>query len=189
MLVYAVVASAQSLLVLPVLILIRYAFDAAIPKAQITLLFWIGLAILATRAVNSAISLYMRVLILRITKGAICQMRIDIVRRLYSLSRQFYVAADTGMMHTRIVQDTERVDDMSNSLLSAMLPAVFTSAALILVLIFLNWRLVIFTAAVLPALWLTGRFTGRLVKQRVTIFHRAFEGFSKGILFVLATWI
>jgi ABC-type multidrug transport system fused ATPase/permease subunit len=185
LLVYAVIASAQSLLVLPVLILIRYAFDAAIPKAQITLLLWIGLAIVATRAVNSAISLYMRALILRITKGAIGQIRIDIVRRLYSLSRQFYAGADTGTIHTRIVQDTERVDDMSNSLLSAMLPAVFTSAALVLVLIFLNWRLVIFTAAVLPALWLTGRFTGRYVKQQVSIFHRAFEGFSKGILFVL----
>ena len=185
LLVYAVVASAQSLLVLPVLILIRYAFDTAIPKAQITLLLWIGLAIVATRAANSAISLYMRALILGITKGAICQMRIDIVRRLYSLSREFYAGADTGTIHTRIVQDTERVDDMSNSLLSAMLPAVFTSAALIVVLIFLNWRLVIFTAAVVPALWLTGRFTGRYVKQQVSIFKRAFEGFSKGILFVL----
>ena len=185
LLVYGVIASAQSLLVLPILILIRYAFDAAIPKAQITLLLWIGLAIVATRAVNSAIGLYMRALILRITKGAICQMRVDIVRRLYSLSREFYTSADTDAMHTRIVQDTGRVDDMSNSLLSAMLPAVFTSAALILVLTFLNWRLVIFTAAVLPALWLTGRFTGRYVKQRVGTFQRAFEGFSKGILFVL----
>ncbi|MBV8592130.1 MAG: ABC transporter ATP-binding protein [Acetobacteraceae bacterium] len=170
---------------LPVLILIRYAFDTAIPKAQITLLLWIGLAIVVTRAVNSAISLYMRALILRITKVAIGQMRIDLVRRLYSLSREFYASADTDAMHTRIVQDTERVDDMSNSLLSAMLPAVFTSAALILVLIFLNWRLVIFTAAVLPGLWLTARFTGRYVKQQVSIFHRAFEGFSKGILFAL----
>jgi hypothetical protein len=38
LLVYAVIASAQSLIVLPVLILIRYAFDTAIPKAQIALL-------------------------------------------------------------------------------------------------------------------------------------------------------
>jgi ABC-type multidrug transport system fused ATPase/permease subunit len=185
LLVYAVIASAQSLLVLPVLLLIRYAFDAAIPKAESGLLLWIGLAILATRAVNSAISLYMRALILRTTKGAVCQMRIDLVRRLYSLSREFYAAADTDAMHTRIVQDTERVDNMSNSLLSATLPALFTSAALVVVLIFLNWRLVIFTAAVVPMLWLTGRFTGRYVKQRVSTFQRAFEGFSKGILFVL----
>jgi ATP-binding cassette, subfamily B, bacterial len=185
LLVYAVVASAQSLLVLPVLILIRYAFDRAIPRAQIALLLWIGLAIVATRAVNSAIGLYMRALILRMTKGAIGQMRIDIVRRLYWLSREFYAGADTGTIHAWIVQDSERVDDMSNSLLSVMLPAVFAGAALILVLIFLNWRLVIFTAAVLPALWLTGKFTGRYVKQRVSTFQLAFSGFSKGILFIL----
>ncbi len=185
LLLYAMIASAQSMLVLPVLFFIRYAFDVAIPKAQITLLLWIGVGILVTRAANSAISLYMRALILRITKGAICQMRIDIVRRLYTLAREFYVSADTDMMHTRIVQDTERVDNMSNSLLSATLPALFTSAALVVVLIFLNWRLVIFTGAVLPLLWLTSRFTGRNVKRRVNTFQRAFEGFSNGILFVL----
>jgi ABC-type multidrug transport system fused ATPase/permease subunit len=185
LLVYAVVASAQSQLVLPILFFIRYAFDVAIPKAQISLLLGIGFAILLTRAVNSAISLYMRALILRITKGAVCQMRIDIVRRLYSLSREFYAGADSDTIHTRIVQDTERVDNMSNSLLSAMLPAVFTSAALVVVLVFLNWRLVTVTATVLPLLWLTGRFTGRYVKRRVSTFQRAFEGFSKGILFVL----
>ncbi|HUZ71435.1 MAG TPA: ABC transporter ATP-binding protein [Stellaceae bacterium] len=182
---YAVIASAQSMLVLPVLFFIRYAFDVAIPKAQITLLLWIGVGILVTRAANSAITLYMRALILRITKGAICQMRIDIVRRLYTLAREFYVSADTDMMHTRIVQDTERVDNMSNSLLSATLPAIFTSAALVVVLIFLNWWLVILTAAILPLLWLTSRMTGRYVKRRVNTFQRAFEGFSNGVLFVL----
>jgi ATP-binding cassette subfamily B protein len=107
------------------------------------------------------------------------------VARLYALSREYYSKADVDRLHTRVVQDSERVDNMSNSLLSATLPAILTSTALMIVLLFLNWWLVLLMAATVPLLLLATRFTSRYVKGRVFDFQRAFEGFSKGVLFVL----
>ena len=54
---YALAASLQSLLVLPVLALIRYAFDTAIPQGQITRLLLIGAAILLIRLIGSVAGL------------------------------------------------------------------------------------------------------------------------------------
>jgi ABC-type bacteriocin/lantibiotic exporter with double-glycine peptidase domain len=182
---YALIASAQSLLVLPVLYCVRFAFDVAIPRGDIRLLLLLGAGIFMTRVANSAVSLYMRRLIVRIIKRAVMALRCDLVARLYALSREYYSGADVDRLHTRVVQDTERVDNMSNSLLSATLPAILTSAALMIVLLFLNWSLVLLIAAAVPILFFATRITSRYVKNRVFDFQRAFEGFSKGMLFVL----
>jgi ABC-type bacteriocin/lantibiotic exporter with double-glycine peptidase domain len=183
--IYALVASAQSLLVLPVLYCVRYAFDVAIPRSDVGLLLLLGFSIFATRIANSVVSLYMRRLIVRIIKSAVLALRYDLVARLYALSREYYSNADVDRLHARVVQDSERVDNMSNSLLSATLPAILTSTALMIVLLFLNWWLVLLMAATVPLLLVATRFTSRYVKGRVFDFQRAFEGFSKGVLFVL----
>ena len=182
---YAVVASAQSLLVVPVLYLIRYAFDVVIPAGDVTFLIYVGIGIFAVRLLNGLITLYMRAMILKIIKRAIKAMRDDLVAKLYALSRQFYTDADKDHLHTQVVQDTERADNMSNTLFSGILPAAFTSLALLIVLAALNWVLLLAMVATGPIVLLAIRYSGGYVKRSVFAFQRAFEGFSKGILFVL----
>jgi ATP-binding cassette, subfamily B, bacterial len=182
---YALAASSQSLLVLPVLALIRYAFDTAIPNSQIARLFLIGVGILLVRLVASLIALYLRAVVLRMVKGAVYEMRRDLLAKLYALARDFYGTVDTDRIHSRIVQDTERVDNTANTLLSTIVPGILTGSALVVVLLFLNWRLVLAMIVVLPLLWLTTTITSRYVKKSVYEFQRAFETFSKGVLFVL----
>ncbi len=185
LLLYVVVASAQSLLVLPTLWLVRMVFDVAIPSGRIDLLLWIGAGLLAFRLLNSAILLGLRALILRIIKRAMAALRGDLLRTLYGLSWEFYANSDTSRLQTRIVQDSERVDAMSNALLSVLMPALFSGLSLALVLLWLNWWLLLLGTSVLPLAWLAGSLTGRLVKRRVLIFQRAYEAYSKGVQFVL----
>ena len=53
------------------------------------------------------------------------EFREDLVTHLYQLNRAFYAGADSNSLHARIVQDTTRVDQMSNALFSALIPALF----------------------------------------------------------------
>lgn len=182
---YAVVASAQSLLVLPVLYLIRYSFDDAIPNNEIALLAWAGAGIVLTRLFHSGISLWSRNYILGVMKNATLDMRQDLVGKLYELSRDYYGRADADRIHARLVQDTERVDNMSDALMSRVMPSLITCVALVVVLIFINWWLVLLAAPVLLMVGFSTRLTGKYVKRRVYVFQRAFEAFSKGMLFVL----
>lgn len=182
---YAIVASAQSILILPVLYLIRFSFDEAIPNGEILLLAYAGAGIVVTRLFHSGISLLSRNYILRIMKGAVFEMRQDLVAKLYGLSQEYFGRADADRIHARLVQDTERVDQMSDALMSRVLPSLITCVALIVVLLFINWWLVLLAAPVLLLVGFSTRLTGKYVKRRVYVFQRAFEAFSKGMLFVL----
>ncbi len=178
-------AAAQSLLVLPVLALIRYAFDSAIPAGNVNALMMIGLAIILLRAAGSAMSLMLRAHVLHTIKGTVTELRRDLVSRVYRLSQGYFANADLAVLHTRIVQDSERVDQLSNTLISAVVPAAVASVVLFAVLCVLNWTLVLVGALVFPLMWLTTRRSGWFVKGHVVTFQRAFEGFSKGVQFTV----
>ncbi len=181
----AVVSAAQGVMILPILLLIRYAFDDAIPNGKIVYLIWICLIIFFIRLINSAISIWLKAININIIHGALRSLRKDIIVRLYSFSRQFHTQEDQKILQARIVQDTERLSNMSNTLVSLLLPSVFTSVVLSIVLLFLNWYLFIFLILLLPVLFFSNQYMGKLSQKRVFQFQRSFERFSKGIFFVL----
>jgi ABC-type bacteriocin/lantibiotic exporter with double-glycine peptidase domain len=182
---YLVIASIQSLMVLPVFYLVRNIFDTAIPQGNLRLLFLLGAGMLVVRLATSLVSLGMRAFILKIIKGAVGAMRRDLVITLYGLSHNFYTRSDKDKIQTQVVQDTERVDLMANTLLSQVLPGLITGVALLLMLVILSWKLVLAIVLLIPLLWISGRITGRYIQREVYAFQRAFEVFSTGVRFVL----
>jgi len=182
---YGLVAAAQSLLVLPVLLLVRHSLDVVIPRGQVETLFLIGLAIFGLRLANSVISLWLRAAHIQLIKDAVLRLREDLLTRLYLVSRFTYTRRDRQTMHARVVQDTERLDNMSNNVASKFLPAVFSGLALIGLLGYLNWKLLLALVVMAPVLLVSARVTGRMVRRRVYVFQRAFEAFSKGVSFIL----
>ena len=181
----SLVAAFQTLLVLPVLYLIRQAFDTAIPNKDIAMLVLIGGGIFAIRLVGTGIALWLRAAYLKIIKFAITQVREALLRKLYSLPRSFYTEMDRDQVHARLVLDTERIDNMSDALFSTIWPSLLTAVVLVTVLLVLSPILLFATAALLPFIFVAGMYSGKYVKHSVFTFQRAFETFSKGTLFVL----
>jgi ABC-type multidrug transport system fused ATPase/permease subunit len=181
----AIFSAAQSLIVLPSLLLVRYAFDEVIPQRNINLLALIGIGLIVLKSSNSGISFWIRAVNIKIIRIAIFRLREDLLRRLYEFSRSFHTQADRNIIHARIVQDTERLSTMSDALVSRLAPSLFTSFALCLVLLFLNWFLLLVLISIFPALFIANRFIGAMIKKRVYMCQRAFERFSKGVFFVL----
>ena len=185
LLVLGLVAAAQSLLLLPVLLLIRHAVDTVIPGGQIVPLIQIGAAIFALRAAGSLIALWLRAAHVRVLKEATFRLRQDLLGRLFALSRAAYTRLDRDTTHARIVLDTERVDEMTHAVVARLVPALLAAAVLAGLLAVLNVRLLLLTLVLAPLLLFSIRLTGRRVKRRVFVFQRAFETFSHGIQFVL----
>jgi ABC-type multidrug transport system fused ATPase/permease subunit len=175
----------QSLLVLPVAFLVRYAFDSVIPAGNVPALAGLGGAILLLIALNSVAMLLPRYLSLNTTKQAIRDLRDDLLSRCYRWSRAHCDAADRGRLHAVMVQDTQRLDSMSNALVALFLPAAVTALGLSAVLAFLNWRLFLVVLAVLPALYLANRRLRKRLAAKIRAAHRSFEQYSRGTLFVL----
>ncbi len=185
LLVFTAGALLQSTLVLPVLALIQYAFDRAIPAGDVASLVKVGVAIIFVRVLGTLLSLALRSQVLHTIKGAVTELRRDLVSRLYRLSHRYFASADLAVLHTRIVQDSERVDHLSNTLFSGVVPALAASLVLFVVLIVLSWKLVLVGAVLLPLIWLSSRASGWVVRRDVYTFQRAFEGFSKGVNFAV----
>ena len=167
------------------ILLIRYIFDDVIPSGRFSALLLIGAAIIFLYLLTSAITLWIRYVILEITKNVIRQIRNDVLKKFYTLSRSYTSEMDRSTLHTIAVQDTERLDIMSNALMAQVLPSLFTATAISGVLLYLNWFLFLIIIGVVPCLVAISKVLGRMVKIRIHAFHRSFETFSKGMLFVL----
>ena len=113
-----------------IILLIRYAFDRAIPAGNLAGLLLIGGAIVTLYLLTTLLTLWIRYVILGITKLVIQRFRDEILKKFYSLPRSYTGKMDRSALHTIAVQDTERLDIMSNALLGQAGPALFTAAAI-----------------------------------------------------------
>ena len=168
-------------------LIVRRIFDSIIPGRHFALLAVGGGAMFLLNLANGALSLWVRSVTLRVTKLVIRRIRNDLVDRLYSFPRMFYDNSDRSILHATIVQDTERVDVMSNALVAMALPSALVGLVLCAALVYLNPTLFAVMACVLPPLYAASRFMGGKVRKRMNQFRRSFDSFSKGILHVLET--
>ena len=186
MLVICALASAgQSFILLPTILLIRRAFDEAIPAKNLYLLVIIGTSIFLANVASEAIIVITRNRILGITKLVTQRLRHDLLHRIYTLPRSYYAEAEAGRLHSSIVQDTERLDVASSAFVSLLLPALFASFVLMSILLFLNWSLFLAVMAIVPILVILNKAMSNSFKRRVKAFRESFENFSKGILFLV----
>jgi ABC-type bacteriocin/lantibiotic exporter with double-glycine peptidase domain len=177
----------QGLLVLPIAFLVRYAFDEVIPSGDIGSLILIGIGILMLNSATQALTLWSRYLTLKTNKLAVKRLRNKLLNKCFNFSRSYYSEVDRSRIHAVIVQDTERLDCMSNALVALFLPSLIVCVGLSGALLYLNWFLFLLMVLVTPVLFLVSRLMKRRIEKRTNAFHRAFEKFSKGVLFVLKT--
>jgi ABC-type multidrug transport system fused ATPase/permease subunit len=181
----ASVSVIQSLLVLPIALVVRYALDTAIPAGDTLHLGLAGGALLLLYLANSGATIWTRRVTLEATQSAVKRFRGALLDKWHSLPRSCYSEADRSKLHASIVQDTHRLDVMSNALVAVMLPALAVSATLSAVLLFLSWRLFLVIIGFAPLVYLASRTVGEAVRRRAGLFRRAFEAFSERVLFVL----
>lgn len=178
-------AAGQALLVLPLAFLVRLAFDTLIPARDFGWLIAAGVGILVVSLLNNAVTLWTRHITLDVTKRVIARLRQRLIDQCYALSRHFHTHADRGQLQALLVHDTERVDVMSNQIMTALLPGACTSIVLALVLLYLYPLLFVIIALVMPILVWTNRESAIRVRAENWKHHKAFEAFNRGVYFVL----
>lgn len=182
---HSIMLMGQALLLLPVAMIIKYIFDRLIPERQFKLLFVSALFIFILYLVSNALSLWSRNQTLKITKSAIQGLRDELLKKIFSFSRSFYSQTDRNRLQNIIVQDTERLDCMTNALIALFLPSLLITVFLGIILLFLDWYLFLLLALIIPILYFSGKSLGKKVKTQINAFHKKFEEFNKGISLIL----
>ncbi|HEY3258200.1 MAG TPA: ABC transporter ATP-binding protein, partial [Gemmatimonadaceae bacterium] len=132
-----------------------------------------------------AIALAARHVSLRTTKQAIYRLRQSLLAKLYAMPHTWLQRADLVRLHTQIVDDTERLDNMSNVLVAILVPATLSAIALAVVMIVLSPWLSLAVAVFAPAVWVVHKLLAKPVRERTDTFRASFKRFSGGVLFVL----
>jgi len=172
------ISAAQSVLLIPIALLVRRAFNETIPNGDSGSLVWIGVAVVGLFLASSALGLLTRWLSLRATKRAIAELRARLLQKILLLPRAYFDRTDLGTMQSMIVQDSERLDVMANALVSLLLPAVTISLALGIVLVVLSPLLALLLALAGPPLFVLSALLARRLRSRTRKWQRHFDVFS-----------
>lgn len=174
-------AAAQTLVALPLILLARLALDRYVPAGELLPLLAIGGAMLGLYALQTGLFLLARHITLTVTKTAVRQLRHELLETLQRMPRANYARADLREWHTRIVEDSERVDVMSNALLSHLLPSIPPAIVLSAALLYLDPLLFGLSLVALPLVVFGGRRLRRILRRRVETFHAAFAAYSESV--------
>ncbi|MFH1156666.1 MAG: ABC transporter ATP-binding protein [Pseudomonadota bacterium] len=175
----------QALLFLPVILLVRHIFDKVLPTGNIQKIAYIGILIFALNLTRAFIAVWVKSINLTIIHAAVHRIRNDLMEKLYRLSKEFYAIHDHKIIHARIVQDTERLSNMGNALMSNFLPSIFICSVLSLVLLIISWKLFLVLVLLFASLFVSNRYMGKRLQNHIYRFQRFFETFSKGVMFTL----
>jgi len=171
----------ETLLLIPTALIVRHVFDHLIPAHDASAILLAGAEILGLYLLSSAVGLLIRYLVLVMTKRLIAQLREALITRVLTLPRAYFDRQSLGTLQSTIVQDSERLDVMSSSVIAEVLPAAVIATGLSVVMLVLNWFLFIVLLAVVPVLIATGKLLGRQVRIRYRAWQRAFDTFSTQI--------
>jgi ATP-binding cassette subfamily B protein len=180
-------AVAQAMLVLPQAYFIKLVFAGMLSKSGWSAILDPVAGILAMACLAGGLSLAARHFCLNVTKGVIAEMRNDLLIRAYAVCPPFAPISDRSVLHVAIVQDTERVDVMSNALAVIVLPAVVMILLLATAILLIDPWLIAAVAGLAPLATLVHYTVGLRLKSRIAAFRASFEDFSGGITFALRT--
>ncbi len=175
----------QALLLFPIALLVKYIFNDAVPSKNIEQLVIISSVIAVLYLFNGLVSMWNRYITLRTTKQAIERFRTNLLYKFYSFSQSFYSKSDKNKLHASVVQDTHRIDIMLNLIITYILPSLIVSFAIIVVLYVIDWVLLATLFVAAPFFMLINKVVGEKYRKHNFKYHRAFEDFSSGVLFVL----
>ena len=178
-------ALAQSVLLVPVALVVRHIFDETIPSGDRRELVLLGGVMLAFYLSSAALMLWTRWIAVRATKAAVTRLRRELIDRLYARPSGWFDQRDVGTLQSTIVQDSERLDTMSAALIALFLPSALIAAALAGALAYTNLTLFLLLATVLPVLVVVSRLLARRVRAITRVWQSDLDAYSTGTLLAL----
>jgi len=175
----------QSISLLPLGLIVQYLFDHIHDKSELKALTIGILLSLILILFNTIVVLYNKHISLTLIKSFISDLREKLIQKLLFLNANFYVSEDLDKIHSQIVQDTERLDNMSAALLTQLIPSVIVIIGLSGILIYMNLSLFILFLVFLPIVYLVGALLSKKLKLSIQDYHNDFAKFSAGVTFIL----
>ncbi len=174
----ALLSVALGLVLLPVPLLFRRIIDLRLPQRDLDGLLFDSLSLLGLYLAHLAVLVGSKYYVLKTTKDVIMRLRGEVVAKLQQLSIAFYDSEDLGLLHSRVIQDTEKVDVMANFLVSVLLVSALQGLGALVLLWGLHWQLTALLLGVALAFWALQEYFKARIKKRISAWRGEFDSFS-----------
>jgi ATP-binding cassette, subfamily B, multidrug efflux pump len=156
---------ATALLALVGPLLTRRVLDVAVPSRDVALLTTLALAYAAALVVELALEYGQALLTTFIGQRVMHDLRLQLFAHLQRLSIPYFDRNPVGRLMTRVTSDVETLNELFSSGLVTVFGDVFTLAAIMGMMLFIDWRLALVASAVIPLVWLTASLFRRGVRS------------------------
>ena len=145
--------------------LVKLVIDRYIPARDAAGLSLIAVLYLATLLASFALD-YVQTWVLQMTGQRIMfDMRMQIYEHLQRLDLRFYDRNPVGRLMTRVTTDVDVLNDLFTSGVVSVFGDLFTLFGIMVMMVWLNWRLAIVAFSVLPLIWIVTQWFRRNVRD------------------------
>jgi ATP-binding cassette subfamily B protein len=143
--------------------LLRAVIDDALPHADLPLLVWLVLGMVAVAAVTAALGVVQTWISTRVGQEVMHRLRTDVFTHLQRQSIGFFTRTRTGEVQSRITNDIGGMESVVTSTATSIAANLTTAIATLVAMAALSWQLSLVSLAVLPpAIW----FSKRVARMR-----------------------
>jgi ATP-binding cassette subfamily B protein len=152
--------------------LLREVLDVAIPEENVGLLTALVAGMVAIPIATGALGVWQTLLSNQVGQAVMHDLRTQVYRHLQRLSLAFFTRTRTGEVQSRIANDIGGIETVVTSTATSVLSNVTTVLATVVAMTLLDWRLALFSLALLPLfVWLTKRVGAQ--RRKVTAERQA----------------
>src|ERR671915_1437668 len=145
--------------------LVRDIFDVALPENDDRLLTILVLGLIAIAVVTGILGVGQTWLSNLVGQRVMHDLRAAVYRHLQTLSLAFFTRTRTGEVQSRIANDIGGVERVVTSTATSIVSNVTTVVAAVVAMFLLDWRLAVFSLALLPVFVLLTRRVGKERRQ------------------------
>src|SRR4051794_29429235 len=140
--------------------LLRAVLDTAIPNGDTTLLTWLVLGMIGVSVATGVLGVAQTWLSNVVGQRVMHDLRAGVYRHLQRLSLTFFTRTRTGDVQSRIANDIGGVERVVTSTATSIVSNVTTVVAAVVAMFILDWRLALFSLALVPVFVLLTRRVG-----------------------------
>ena len=147
--------------------LVRDIFDEALPENDNRLLTILVLGLIGIAVFTGILGVFQTWLSNQVGQRVMHDLRTTVYRHLQRLSLAFFTRTRTGEVQSRIANDIGGVEGVVTSTATSIVSNVTTVIAAVVAMFLLDWRLAVFSLALIPLFVLLTRRVGN-VRRRIT---------------------
>lgn len=146
-------------------LILRRMIDETIPQGNVQELIMLGIGLLLVPAIGGVINVVQRNFNARIGEGVIYDLRVALFARLQEMSLRFFTHTKVGELMSRLNNDVVGAQNAISNTLVGILTDIIQAAAVLFVMIGLEWRLTLISILILPLFILAARRMGTRLRD------------------------